>query len=105
MKAAAWALCDVGGRGALEDERYNGGFCNKEIPSKVSSKDNGSEFIYSYEKIVKADVAELGGKGSNPKTNDVIQNYLIVSVGGVLVLALVSRIRKRYSRKARRIQF
>ena len=91
--------------GDKPDEGYNGGFWNKEIPSKVSSKDNGSEFIYSYEKIVKADVAELGGKGSNPKTNDVIQNYLIVSVGGVLVLALVSRIRKRYSRKARRIQF
>ena len=91
--------------GEKPDEGYTQGFWNKEIPKDVSSKDNGSEFIYSYEKIVKADVAELGGKGSNPKTNDVIQNYLLAGVGGVLVLALVSRIRKRYSRKARRIQF
>ena len=91
--------------GEKPDEGYTQGFWNKEIPRDVSSKDNGDEFIYSYEKIVKADIAELGGKGSNPKTNDVIQNYLIVSVGGVLVLALVSRIRKRYSRKARKIQY
>ena len=91
--------------GDKPDEGYTQGFWNKEIPKDVSSKDNDNVYIYSYEKIVKADVAELGGKGSNPKTNDVIQNYLIVSVGGVLVLALVSRIRKRYSRKARRIQF
>ena len=44
-------------------------------------------------------------KASNPKTDDIVNNYLLVGVGGILALTIVNKIRKKYSRKAKRIQF
>ena len=93
--------------GNKPSEGYTKGYWNKNIPSKVSSKDDGNEYIYKYENIdkVKADIAEGKGKSYNPKTDDVMNRYLLVGVGGILVLMLVSKIRRRYSRKAKKIQF
>ena len=39
------------------------------------------------------------------KTDDVMNRYLLAGIGGILVLMLVSRIRRKYSRKAKKIQF
>ena len=80
-------------------------FWNKEIPSNVFSNDNGNEFVYSYEKIVKADIVESEGKGPNPETDDKLQNYLILGVLGTLVLMTVIKVRIKYSRKAKKIQY
>ena len=91
--------------GEKPDEGYTEGLWNKEIPETVSSKDNGDEYIYSYEKIVKTEIAELGVKGSNPKTNDKLQSYLIDGALGTLVLIFAIKIKRRYSRKARKIQY
>ena len=93
---------DVGNRPA---EGYTKGFWNKEIPSNVFSNDNGNEFVYSYEKIVKADIVEPEGKGPNPETDDKLQNYLILGVLGTLVLMTVIKVRIKYSRKAKKIQY
>ena len=41
----------------------------------------------------------------NPKTDDVMNKYLLAGIGGIIVLALVSKIRRKYSSKARKIQF
>ena len=86
---------------------YTKGYWNKVIPNKVSNKDDGKEFVYSYESIdkVKSDISGGKGKSSNPKTDDIVNKYLLVGIGGVLVLALVSKIRRKYSRKAKKIQF
>ena len=93
--------------GNKPSEGYTKGYWNKVIPSKVSSKDDGKEFVYTYESIdkVKSDISGGKGKLSNPKTDDVMNKYLLVGIGGVLVLALVSRLRRKYSRKAKKIQF
>ena len=93
--------------GNKPSEGYTNGSWNKVIPNKVSSKDDGKEFIYSYESMdkVKSDISGGKGKSSNPKTDDIVNKYLIVGIGGVLVLALVSRLRRKYSRKAKKVQF
>ena len=93
--------------GNKPSEGYTKGYWNKVIPSKVSSKDDGKEFVYSYESIdkVKSDISGGKGKLSNPKTDDVMNKYLLVGIGGILVLALVSKIRRKYSRKAKKIQY
>ena len=54
---------------------------------------------------VKSDISGGKGKSSNPKTDDIVNKYLLVGIGGILVLALVSKIRRKYSRKAKKIQF
>ena len=93
--------------GSKPNEGYTKGYWNKVIPNKVSSKDDGKDFIYSYESIdkVKSDISGGKGKSSNPKTDDILNKYLLVGIGGILVLALVSKIRRKYSRKAKKIQF
>ena len=93
--------------GSKPNKGYTYGYWNKNIPSKVTSKDDGKEYIYSYEtiKTIEADIAGGKGKSSNPKTDDIVNRYLLAGVGGILVLMVVSRIRRRYSRKAKKIQF
>ena len=93
--------------GSKPNEGYTKGYWNKVIPSKVSSKDDGKEFVYSYESIdkVKSDISGGKGKLSNPKTDDVMNKYLLAGIGGLLVLALVNKIRRKYSRKAKKIQY
>lgn len=88
-------------------EGYTSGTWNKKLPSKVSIKDNGNEYIYSYEKIetMKTDISDVGGKTSNPKTNDTIQHYLTYGVVSIMVLFIANKIRKKYSKKMRKIQF
>ena len=92
--------------GSKPNEGYTYGYWNKNVPSKVSKNDDDKEYVYSYE-TVKAIEDLAGGKGKsfNPKTGDVMNKYLLVGVGGILVLLLVSRIRRKYSRKAKKIQF
>ena len=93
--------------GSKPNQGYTYGYWNRNIPSKVTNTDDGKEYVYSYEivKIIEADIAEGKGKSPNPKTYDVMNRYLLAGVGGILVLTLVSRIRRRYSRKAKKIQF
>ena len=86
-------------------EGYTTGSWNREIPNKVSRNDDRKEFVYSYKTISKADISEAKGKLSNPKTDDIMQNYLLIGIGGVLVLIIVRKIRRKYSRKAKKIQF
>ena len=86
-------------------EGYTTGSWNKKIPKRVSSKDNGKEFVYSYKTISKADISRAKGNLSNPKTDDIMHNYILVGVAGVLVLMVVRKIRRKYSRKAKRIQY
>ena len=93
--------------GSKPNKGYTYGYWNKNIPSKVTKNDNGKTYVYSYEttEAIKTDIAGGKGKSSNPKTDDVMNRYLLAGVGGILVLMLVSRIRRRYSRKAKKIQF
>ena len=93
--------------GSKPNQGYTYGYWNKNIPSKVTNTDDGKEYVYSYEivKTIEADIAGGKGKSSNPKTDDVMNRYLLAGVGGILVLMLVSRIRRRYSRKAKKIRF
>ncbi len=93
--------------GSKPNKGYTYGYWNKNIPSKVTNKDNGKEYVYSYEtvKTIESNISGGKGKSSNPKTDDVMNRYLLAGVGGILVLILVSRIRRRYSRKAKKIQF
>ena len=93
--------------GSKPNKGYTYGYWNKNIPSKVTKNDDGKEYVYSYEtiKTIEADIAGRKGKSSNPKTDDVMNRYLLSGVGGILVLTLVSRIRRIYSRKAKKIQF
>lgn len=86
-------------------EGYTTGSWSTKIPNKVSRKDDGKEFVYSYKTISKADISEAKGKLSNPKTDDIMQNYLLIGVAGVLVLIIVRKIRRKYSRKANKIQY
>ena len=86
-------------------EGYEMGSWNTTIPKNVSSKDNGKEFVYSYKTISKADISEAKGKLSNPKTDDIMHNYIQVGIAGVLVLMIVRKIRRKYSRKAKKIQY
>ncbi len=98
--------------GNKPSEGYEVGSWNEEIPIEVSNKDNGKEFVYSYKKSEKqnieqkdTDITEASGKIYNPKTDDIVNKYLLVGIGGILVLALVRKIRRKYSRKAKKIQF
>ena len=93
--------------GSKPNKGYTYGYWNKNVPSKVTKNDDGKEYVYSYEtiKTIEANIAGGKGKSSNPKTDDVMNRYLLAGVGGILVLMLVSRIRRRYSRKAKKIQF
>ena len=93
--------------GSKPNQGYTYGYWNRNIPSKVTNTDDGKEYVYSYEivKTIEADIAEGKGKSPNPKTYDVMNRYLLAGVGGILVLTLVSRIRRRYSKKAKKIQF
>ncbi len=98
--------------GNKPSEGYEVGSWNEEIPIEVSNKDDGKEFVYSYKKSEKqnveqkdTDITDARGKIYNPKTDDIVNKYLLVGIGGILVLALVSKIRRKYSRKARKIQF
>jgi len=93
--------------GSKPNNGYTKGYWNKVIPSKVSSKDDRKEFVYSYESIdkVKSDISGGKGKSSNPKTDDIVNKYLLVGIGGILVLSLVNKIRRKYSRKAKKIQY
>ena len=86
-------------------EGYTTGSWSTKIPNKVSSKDDGKEFVYSYKTTLKADISEAKGKLSNPKTDDIMHNYLLIGTAGVLVLMIVRKIRRKYSRKARKVQF
>ena len=86
-------------------EGYTNGSWNANISNKVSKRDDGKEYVYSYKTISKADISEAKGKLSNPKTDDIMQNYLLIGTAGVLVLMIVRKIRRKYSRKARDIQF
>ncbi len=98
--------------GSKPSEGYEVGSWNEEIPTEVSNKNNGKEFVYSYKKSEKqnveqkdTDITEASGKIYNPKTDDIVNKYLLVGIGGILVLALVSKIRRKYSRKAKKIQY
>ena len=63
------------------------------------------DYRYEIVKTIEADIAGGKGKSPNPKTDDIVNRYLLAGVGGILVLTLVSRIRRRYSRKAKKIQY
>ena len=99
--------------GNKPSEGYEVGTWNEEVPKEVSNKDDGKEYIYSYKKLEKqnieqkeeTDITEASGKIYNPKTDDIVNKYLLVGIGGILVLALVSRVRRKYSRKAKKIQY
>ena len=93
---------------------------NNDEPIKPEEPDNPNENNITEENIVneetdvdgfnkdiddKKDIKEKDNKGINPKTDDVMNRYLLAGVGGILFLMLVSRIRIRYSRKAKKIQF
>ena len=98
--------------GNKPSEGYEVGSWNEEIPIEVSNKDDGKEFVYSYKKSEKqnveqkdTDITDASGKIYNPKTDDIVNKYLLVGVGGLLVLALVSKIRRKYSRKAKKVQY
>ena len=89
--------------GNKPNKGYQEGNWNTKISSEVNNKDNAKEYIYTYSKI--GTISEIKGDLSNPKTDDLMQNYLLVGIGGLLVLALVSKIRRKYSRKAKKIQY
>ena len=93
--------------GSKPNQGYTYGYWNRNIPSEVTKNDDGKEYVYSYEivKTIEADIAEGKGKSPNPKTYDVMNRYLLAGVGGIFVLTLVSKIRRKYSRKAKKIQF
>ena len=84
---------------------YTQGTWSTKLPSKVSSKNNGNEYIYKYSKVIKADIAKPEGKSSNPKTGDRVQRYFLYGTLGTLVLMVPIKIRRKYSRKARKIQY
>ena len=88
-------------------EGYSKGSWNKEIPSKVSKVNDGEEFIYSYKnnEIAKADIAEKSAKSSNPKTHDIMPIFLLVGTAGIVVLMVARKNRRKYSRKAKKIQY
>ena len=107
--------------GSKPNEGYEEGSWNKEFPREVSKTNDGDEFIYSYkiaeviddsgkeetsgQEKPKTDISQNEAKIFNPKTDDVMNRYLLSGIGGILVLMLVSRIRRKYSRKAKKIQF
>ena len=101
--------------GAKANEGYEVGVWNEEIPTQVSREDDGKEFVYSYKMVEKAEnveseekktnISEASGKIYNPKTDDLMQNYLSVGIGGILLLAVVNKLRRKYSRKAKKVQF
>ena len=47
----------------------------------------------------------IEGKSSNPKTGDRVQKYFTYGTVGLLILIEVVNIRRKYSRRARKIQF
>ena len=49
--------------------------------------------------------ARAKGNLSNPKTDDIMHNYLLIGAIGILALIIVRKIKRKYSRKAKRIQF
>jgi len=99
--------------GNKPSEEYEVGSWNEEIPKEVSNKDDVKEYIYSYKKLEKqnneqkekTDITETSGKIYNPKTDDIVNKYLLIGIGGILVLALVSNLRRKYSKKAKKIQY
>ena len=97
-------------------EGYAKGFWIPELPNKVSKADDGNEYKYTYTeqgKIeepvqpeeTKTETNQKEAKSSNPKTQDIMHNYLLIGTAGVLVLMIVRKIGRKYSRKAREIQF
>ena len=88
-------------------EGYKTGSWNKDIPSKVSKDNDGDEFIYSFKKneIAKANISETDGKSSNPKTQDIMPLFLLIGTTGIAILIIAKNIRRKYSRKAKKIQF
>ena len=75
------------------DEFLKIGMDANTVDMLLSNKDNEKEFIYSYAKI--GSISKIKGNLSNPKTDDIVNRYLLAGVGGILVLMLVSRIRRR----------
>ena len=91
-------------------EGYSKGLWNKDIPNIVSKTNDGDEYTYSYKKneIVKADISDISetdGKSSNPKTQDIMPLFLLIGTTGIAVLIIAKSNRRKYSRKARDIQF
>ena len=88
-------------------EGYKTGLWNKDIPNIVSKTNDGDEFIYSFKKkeIAKADISGTDGKLSNPKTSDKMPIFLLIGTAGIAILMIAKNIRRKYSRKAKRIQY
>ena len=89
--------------GNKPDEGYSKGLWNAEIPEVVSNKDNGKEYIYSYAKI--GSISEIKGNLSNPKTDDIVQSYVLYGAIAILLMLVVKRTINKYSRKKKKIQF
>ena len=72
-------------------------------------QDNGKEFTYSYNKVEKeeekTDIIEPDKGASNPKTADTIQRYLDYGIIGMILMLISIKISKKYSRKAKNIQY
>ena len=106
--------------GSKPNEGYTEGSWDKSIPEKVSKTDDGREFVYKYKEIEptedkdngeikpdngKTDIVPTEGKSSNPKTGDKVQRYFTYGLIGLIILLIAKRIRRKYSRKARKIQY
>ena len=91
------------------NDGYAVGDWNEEIPSKFTLQDNGREFTYSYHKVEKeeeqTDIIEPDKGASNPKTADKIQRYLDYGIIGMILMLISIKISKKYSSKAKKIQY
>ena len=87
-----------------------------ELPSKVSKANDGEEYKYSYkeqgeieeptkEEPAKTEVTQKEAKSSNPKTQDIMPIFLIIGTTGIVILMMAKNIKKKYSRKAKKIQY
>ncbi len=91
---------DVGNK---PSEGYKKGSWKRKIPKQVKNSDNGKEFIYAYAKI--NNILKINGTIFNPKTDDIIDRYLIQGGAAIIVMLTIIVVRNKYSRKKRNIQF
>ena len=74
---------------------------NEVKPSNTENEDKDKE----QDTFINSNIKETTKTIYNPKTDDVVSKYLIYGILGTLVLAIIIRIRIKYSRKAKKIQF
>ena len=101
--------------GSKPTKGYTKGSWTPELPSKVSKANDGEEYKYSYKEQgeieeqtkeePKTEVTQKEAKSSNPKTQDIMPIFLLIGTTGIVILMMAKNIKKKYSRKAKKVQY